>query len=163
VGNNMLQPFPLWLEIAAKELGQKELFGRGASNKRIIEYHAATTLKATEDEVPWCASFTNWCLNQAGVEGTKSAAAMSFAGYGARCNPTLGAIAVVRFENQGSGSGAHVGFLWYTDKDKLIILGGNQQDSVNLTSFRRDRLISYRWPTNWANGLPMSDSGRKVI
>jgi uncharacterized protein (TIGR02594 family) len=159
----MLQPFPLWLEIAAKELGQKEILGRARNNQRIVEYHSVTTLKATEDEVPWCSSYVSWVLEQAGIESTKSAAAMSYASYGARCNPTLGAIAVIRFENQGSGSGAHVGFLWYTDKDKLIILGGNQNNEVNLTSFRRDRLISYRWPTHWANGLPMSNNGRKIL
>ena len=54
---------PKWLEIALKEVGVSEI--KGGENKRILEYHASTTLKAKEDEIPWCSSFVNWCMVQA--------------------------------------------------------------------------------------------------
>ncbi|WP_224984859.1 TIGR02594 family protein [Geomonas agri] len=66
-----------WMGIARKEIGQKEVAGH-RDNPRILSYHATTTLKATDDETPWCSSFVNWCLKQAGVKGTDSAAATSW-------------------------------------------------------------------------------------
>jgi len=63
---------PEWLVIARGEIGQKEIKG-GKHNPRILEYHATTTRKATTDEVSWCSSFVNWCMTQAGYEGTNSA------------------------------------------------------------------------------------------
>lgn len=47
-------------QIASSEIGEKE--SRSSDNGRILQYHDATTLNASEDEVPWCASFVNWCL-----------------------------------------------------------------------------------------------------
>lgn len=47
--------------VAKTQLGQKEISG-SKDNPKIVEYHDATTLKATDDETPWCASFVNWCL-----------------------------------------------------------------------------------------------------
>lgn len=52
-------------QIARLEIGTKEMSGL-AHEKRILEYHQATTLKAQADETPWCASFINWCLIMAG-------------------------------------------------------------------------------------------------
>jgi hypothetical protein len=53
-------------DIATQELGVAEIYG-DVHNKRILEYHQATRLKATTDEVAWCASFVNWCLWQGHV------------------------------------------------------------------------------------------------
>ncbi|MBJ6799769.1 peptidoglycan-binding protein [Geomonas sp. Red259] len=66
-----------WLKIAAGEVGQKE-FPRSPANPRIITYHSATSLRAISDEVAWCSAFVNWCLRQAGIAGTNSAAATSW-------------------------------------------------------------------------------------
>jgi hypothetical protein len=66
-----------WMAVAMREIGQKEIRGP-EHNPRIIEYHAATTLKASTDETPWCSSFVNWCLRQVSIAGTNSAAAVSW-------------------------------------------------------------------------------------
>ena len=47
--------------IAQIQLGQKEIEG-SKDNPKIVGYHKATTLVATDDETPWCSSFVNWCL-----------------------------------------------------------------------------------------------------
>jgi hypothetical protein len=70
-----------WMAIAMREQGQAEIKGP-AANPRIIEYHAATTLRARSDETAWCSSFANWCMQQAGIPGTKSAAAISWMHWG---------------------------------------------------------------------------------
>ena len=40
-------------------------------NQKIVEYHQATTLKAQDDETPWCSSFVNWCYIVAGLVGAR--------------------------------------------------------------------------------------------
>jgi len=75
---------------AKKEIGIREILGI-KHNKRILEYHQATSLKASEDEVSWCASFANFILKQCGISGTYSAMARSFLNFGQSIfkNPTF--------------------------------------------------------------------------
>lgn len=159
----MKQSYPLWLEIALKEIGTKEVPSRQEHNPRIVEYHATTKLKATQDEVPWCSSYLNWVMQQSGIEGTGSAAAASWGSWGTRCGPALGAITLLKFDTSTNPSGMHVGFLWWVDSSKLLVLGGNQKDQVNITSYNPSRLLGFRWPSVWMTGLPVSESGRKVV
>lgn len=144
---------PKWLEIAEKEIGQHEL--HGAENTRILEYHATTTLKAKEDEVPWCSSFVNWCMKQAGIEGTRNALAKSWIRWGHEITtPELGCVCVIRNKNAsndpatGSATGYHVG-LWLSENDDIIhLLGGNQDDQVKMSGFlkRSYEICGYRMP-----------------
>lgn len=140
---------PSWLKIAREELGQKEISG-SASNPRIIEYHRATTLRATTDEVPWCAAFVSWCLEQGKLPSTKSAAAISYAGYGDPLStPILGCIAVFR-----RTGGNHVGFYMGEDaQGRILILGGNQGNAVTIAPQRKENLIGYRWPAGYPTGV----------
>jgi len=132
---------PRWLTVAKGELGVKEIPGSG-DNPRIVEYHQTTTLKATDDAVPWCSSFVNWCLEQAGVRGTKSAAASSWRDWGEELEEgRLGCIVVMR--RQG---GNHVGFYMSEDADGVFVLGGNQGDAVNVKHFPWEIVTHFRWP-----------------
>ena len=83
-----------WMDIARNELGQNEIAG-SRDNPRIVDYHGSTSLNASDDETPWCASFVNWVMEQAGIEGTDSAAAMSWADWGQSSELTPGAVVVV--------------------------------------------------------------------
>lgn len=140
-----------WLDIARGERGVHEV--RGGENPRILEYHATTTLRAQEDEVPWCSAFVNWCLKQVGIQGTDSARAASWIGWGYECRPWRpGAIVVVYHVGGPVGmtsSGNHVGFLLEEVSRKgWRILGGNQGDAVCERWFADDRwqLRAIRWP-----------------
>ena len=135
---------PAWLEIAEGELDQAEVSGVG-SNPRIIEYHATTTLKATDDRVPWCSSFVNWCLYHAGVMPTRSAAARSFLRWGVVCEPVEGCIVV--FRRGASETAGHVAFYVATVGDRVRVLGGNQSDKVCYATYRAADVLGYRWPT----------------
>lgn len=74
---------PTWMVIAERELASGVRERPGAEhNPRIVEYHSATLLRATTDEVPWCSSFANWCLLQVFETGTWSAAARSWLAWG---------------------------------------------------------------------------------
>ncbi|UPU35262.1 TIGR02594 family protein [Geomonas paludis] len=142
-----------WLDIARQEVGQKEVVGH-EDNPRILAYHATTTLKATDDETPWCSSFVNWCLKQAGIKGTDSAAAKSWVHWGMPSGPVPGAITVIcsskATDRSFSTSGAHVGFLIQETATHFKLLGGNQSNTVKEWSFPKKTwtLLGLRWPEN---------------
>lgn len=132
-----------WLTVAMAELGQSE--GRnGASNPRIEAYHATTTLGARPDSVPWCSSFVNFCLQEAGIAGTRSAAARSWLGWGTdAADFTEGCIVVLSRGNPPKG---HVGFYVGRESGRIRLLGGNQTDRVSIASFEADRVLGRRLP-----------------
>lgn len=144
---------PKWILIAEGELGQHEI--SGDENPRIIAYHATTTLHAMEDEIPWCSSFVNWCMEQAGIKGTNSALAKSWLNWGKSIvTPVIGCICVIKKKQSGndiatgSSSGYHVAF-WLEEKEgRIHLLGGNQSDMVKMSSFNLEsyEIIGYRMP-----------------
>jgi uncharacterized protein (TIGR02594 family) len=135
---------PRWFEFATREMGVEEIPGAG-NNPRILEYHQATTLKATQDSVAWCSSFVNWCMKQAGVTGTGSAAARSWLNWGVKLDaPRNGCVVVLRRgDNPNNG---HVAFFVGDGGGSIRLLGGNQSDQVKVSSFPITMVLSYRWP-----------------
>lgn len=135
---------PLWLRVAFSEVGQEEIIGR-KHNKRIVEYHSQTTLKATTDEVYWCASFVCWVLHTAGLTSTRSAAARSFLNWGDKINtPKRGCVVI--FKRPPSPTSGHVGFYLSEDQKDIYVLGGNQDNKVNVKKYSKNNLLGYRWP-----------------
>jgi uncharacterized protein (TIGR02594 family) len=138
-----------WYQIAMEELayGVAEIPGSN-HHPRILEYHATCSLKATNDETAWCSSFVNWCVIQAGLEGTNDAAARSWLGWsgGAKIRaPRTGAITVLRRGTQPWQG--HVGFFVEMSEGYVSLLGGNQSDCVSLAPFPRDKILAFLWPT----------------
>lgn len=140
---------PSWVQIALAEQGQAEQAG-DKQNARIVAYHAITGLRAQNDETPWCASFVGWCLEQAGLKSTASAAARSYEAWGiALEQPVLGAI--VTFTRAGGG---HVGFYMGARDGKWLILGGNQTNRVSIAPYDPNRMTTIRWPA----GVPLPNA-----
>lgn len=134
-----------WMTIARGEIGVKEYSGKFNNNPRIVEYHKATSLGASEDEVSWCASFVGWVLQQAGFTGTRSALARSYLTWGsALSEPRYGAVVIFRRGN--SATFGHVAFIQKFDDTHIWCLGGNQSDSVKVSRFSRSSVLGYRWP-----------------
>ena len=75
-----------WLDVARKEIGQKEDRSKKTHNERIVEYHGHTKGNFKDDETAWCSSFVNWVMEKAGPghKGTDSARAMSWKNYGTK-------------------------------------------------------------------------------
>jgi hypothetical protein len=82
-----------WMAVAMREIGRSEVPGP-QHNPHILAYHATTSLRATTDETAWCSSFVNWCLVQAGISGTNSAAAASWLHWGAPSSARSGAVTI---------------------------------------------------------------------
>lgn len=141
---------PGWVSVATEEVGVKEKAGKKRHHGRIVEYHATTTLQAQDDETPWCSSFVNWVMKETGYSGTGSALALSWSTWGDEiAKPALGSIGVIDWGKQDAkkkGKG-HVGFVvGRTAKGSLVLLGGNQSDSVTRTAFARKFFVSFRVP-----------------
>lgn len=135
---------PKYYEIALKEVGTHEVKGKG-HNARILEYHKATSLKATEDEVSWCSAFVNWCLKQAGIIGTGKANARSWLTWGisVKAHPELGDICVF-WRVDPNGWQGHVGFYAGEDATHIFVLGGNQGDEVCIKKYAKSSLLDIR-------------------
>ncbi|MFL6804686.1 MAG: TIGR02594 family protein [Xanthobacteraceae bacterium] len=131
-----------WMEIAEAELGVSENALPGQQTARILEFHQATSLKATTDETPWCSSFVNWVMKQAGYQGTNNALAKSWIDWGTPLStPSFGAVAVIKKKNAsadaatGSSTGFHVAFYVSSTSSSIRLLGGNQGDMVKYSNF----------------------------
>lgn len=138
------------------ELGVSEFPG-DAHNPRILEYHQATTLRATDDETPWCASFVNWVLQKAGSVGTGSAQAKSFLTWGLKL-PVLRKGAIVVFK-RGAGWQGHVGIVEQWEGQHVWIVSGNHADGVQLASYPIADIIDIRWPKSIYNSKTSRPSG----
>jgi uncharacterized protein (TIGR02594 family) len=96
---------PPWLELAFEELNFDIAEEPGpADNPRIAEYFEATTYPTTDDEVPWCSAFVNWCVLNAGYYPTHSAAARSWLKWGRKLeSPTPKATSACSLVSPPSG------------------------------------------------------------
>lgn len=93
--------------------------------------------------IPWCAAFVNKILEITGVQGSDSLMARSFLTVGTRVKtPQKGDIVVLtRGKDPASG---HVGFYMGEADGHVIVLGGNQQKSVNISHYPKYRVLGYR-------------------
>lgn len=137
------QIIPRHVQIAFGELGQREVLGP-RHNPRILEYGKAVRLKVTTDEIAWCSNFANWCFLQAGIEGTRSAAARSWLDWGEQIHTfELGCVAV--WTRGASPAQAHVNFpVGIAANEDIACLGGNQGNEVSVDLYPLGRLLELR-------------------
>lgn len=156
---------PVWLDIAMGEVGVHEFAGPETHNPRILEYHQKTTLRATDDETPWCSSFVNWVLDKGGVVGTSNAQARSFLTWGIHL-PELRKGAIVVFKRGKHEWQGHVGFVHSWDDKSVWVVGGNQGGrggefggGVTITEFPIADILDARWPKSIYNSTTVQAAG----
>lgn len=136
-------PLP-WIIEARKHIGLKEIPGP-KHNATILSWLSQLKAWWKEDETPWCGVFVAHCFRVSGMQLPKywMRAKEWGNGWGTKLNqPAPGCVVV--FEREGGG---HVGFvLGITKLNELVVLGGNQSNSVNIAKFSRDRVFGYYWP-----------------
>lgn len=131
-------------KIAEAEIGIHETRGP-ESTQRILEYHNCTSLDASNDETPWCSSFVNWVVCQAGGKGTNSAMARSWLNWGVPiAYPFPGCIVVLK---RGKAPSGHVGIFKYRRSPGgwVHVVGGNQSDQVKVSLYAEANVLGYRW------------------
>jgi len=134
------------VQIAASQLGVKEITGP-EHNPQIIEYAQYTGINGiTNDEIPWCSTFVNWCAKKAGLKYSGKATARSWVHIGTGVNdPIPGDIVVFWREHIHSWKG-HVGIFmgFNATGTKVFCLGGNQNNEVNIREYNVEKVLSYR-------------------
>ena len=133
---------PDYVKIALKEVGIYEIPGK-LHSARVLEYQATTYGKYSDDETPWCGAFVSWVTKQAGIDhGLKTPErAKEWSNFGYAVNePTLGSIAV-----KSRVGGGHVCIVVGKDKNgKLLCVGGNQNNEVNIHAYDKTVFESFR-------------------
>ena len=133
---------PDYVKLALKEVGIQEIVGK-IHSPRILEYQTTTAGKYTDDETPWCGAFISWVMKQAGIKHNVKVPerAKEWINFGYAVNePTIGSIAV-----KSRVGGGHVCIVVGKRKDgKLLCLGGNQNNEVNITAYDKSVFESFR-------------------
>lgn len=150
---------PEWLDIARNDIGNPESLG--PNDSPLIRKALAKVNGLWLKGQPWCGSIMAYWMQQCAIPYPKDYyRAKAWIGWGTACGPLLGAIVV--FARTGGG---HVGICVGRDKaGNLLVLGGNQKDSVRVSAFdlRTRPALGYRWPPNRpfidAKQLPVIDA-----
>lgn len=128
------------MEIASDTLGMNENEQRDA----IQSYLSDGGVNLDPAKTAWCAAFINATLGKAGMTGTGSLMARSFLKWGQEVSEPREGDVVVLSRGSDPASG-HVGFFkGYAENGDIILLGGNQSDSVSEQAYSRSRLLGYR-------------------
>ena len=139
-----------WLNFAYNEFGVAEVAGVDKSNSRIEQYHQSITIDGVKDNLAWCSSFTNWCVENTGkkTQPTITRSARSWAKFGTiTTTPSIGSIVIFwrrpsekddsvqskwsKEKTIKSGSYGHVGFFVEHLENAVVVYGGNQSSSAN--------------------------------
>jgi uncharacterized protein (TIGR02594 family) len=143
---------PAWLQEAFSVLGLSEIAGSRHEKRILAMYRAAGHPEIKDDETAWCAAFVNWCLSQAGIDGTGSLMARSFVKYGKGLHRTdtipRGAIAIWP---RGAPPSGHVNIVLHDDGAYVWCIGGNQSKAgtngaVTIGRYAKGQAVAYRWP-----------------
>ena len=120
-------------ELAKKEIGTVE-WAKGDNPKVVAYFRDSGNPGVKSDTTAWCAAFVGAMLARAGVKPTGKLNARSYLDWGVEVDPAnIMEGDVVVFKRGTSSWEGHVGFAAGKPKDgKIMVLGGNQSDAVNI-------------------------------
>lgn len=97
-------------------------------------------LKVNPRKTPWCAAFANAVLKKAGKKGSGSLTARSFFAWGKRVTtPQPGDVVIIKTKR-----GYHVGFFVGRKGNQVLVIGGNQSNSVKITAYSIRSVAQFR-------------------
>ena len=133
------------IEKAFTQYGITEIKGTTQNNPFILKYFEDIGQEwVKNDETAWCAAFANWCLKNSGYEWQSKLNARSFLDLGWEPKePKLGDVVILWRESKQSWKG-HVGFFIRANDRYIYMLGGNQNNQVNIKAYDKNRLLGYR-------------------
>lgn len=146
---------PVWYALAQNDIG----FHETGNNRGIEQFIRDAQTGSLGD--PWCAIWVNAKLEDAGIRGSRSAAARSFEhddNFIKLPGPALGAIVTMWRGSPSAGTG-HV-FLYDGESSKGIRgIGANESDMIKRSFHERGRIVGYYWP----KAVPLPSVGRITV
>ena len=150
-----------WMIEAKRLLGMKihEIPGAKDHAEIIKLFADAGHPEIKHEDAPWCAAFVGAVLHRSAITPSGSLMARSYCKWAEKLDaPVYGAICVkVRSGAPHDSPLGHVGFCLDFDKDHIIMIGGNQGDSVSIGSFKRSEFVAYRFPYATTKHLPVAE------
>lgn len=132
---------------AAREYIGLEEYPGARHNPTIVEFAAVTgNAWIKDDETPWCASFVGAVLAQVGAQGTGRLNARSYMdwGHAVDLDDAMMGDVVVFWRGSRDGWQGHVGFYAGQQGDNVLVLGGNQGNTVSIAPYAKARLLGVR-------------------
>ena len=148
-----------WILEGRKFIGLREIPGSKHEPEIIQMWRDIKRSGIKDDETPWCAAYVGSMFERVGIHSTRFEGASSYLKWGEKLDqPIYGCVVV--FTRAGGG---HVGFVvGKTESGNLLVLGGNQNDAVNIKAFSTERVTGYRWPEGYLKPsfvLPVGNAG----
>ena len=124
--------------------GLKEVDGK-ESNPEIIKMGKELGYDIADDSTTaWCSLTINYVAKKCGYERTNKLDARSWLQMPIRVlQPTIGDVVVLWRESPDSWKG-HVGLFIRMDEKNIWLLGGNQNNEINISPYPRERLLGIR-------------------
>ena len=139
-------------DLAQRFIGVKEISG-AASNPQVLAMLQLDTGWPKSDDVAWCSAFANYIAWLLRLPRSKSLSARSWLQVGTPVDITdavPGFDVVILKRGTGGQPGpevinapGHVGFFAGLE-DKILLLGGNQGDAVNISRFPLANILGVR-------------------
>lgn len=169
----------IWVQNARAKIGTTEIKGEKHNADILKMWEVAYKAKGQavptpfkNDETAWCGGFMGYVFAVSDLAHhipNHFPMARSWLSVGTPLDkPAYGCVAIFWRGSKG-GQYGHVGLVVGKDKQgRLMILGGNQSDQVNIMALDVGRVLGYRWlgkhalPHNDRYNLPVLVSNSKV-
>ena len=132
------------MRYAFSQYGVKEIKGR-VDNEKIVKYFAESGHSwVKDDETAWCSAFANWVAKMSDCEMSGKLNARSWMKVGEATDNPMPFDIVVFWREKRVGWKGHVGFYINEDDKYIYVLGGNQNNQVNVTPYPKAQFMGYR-------------------
>lgn len=129
---------------AVLDLGVYEWRGSDHNPVVVAYYEKAGHPEITNDEVPWCAAYVGAKLAEVGLIGTGSLLARSYTQWGVDVPVGKAQKGDIVILSRGEPWQGHVGFFDRYANGRVYLLGGNQNNQVNISDYDAGRIVAVR-------------------
>ncbi len=139
-----VEAMPPWMA----EMDRRRGLHEGRDNKALSDWLKGGKYLGDPAKLPWCGDAIETAVVKTlptEIVPTNPFWAQGWASFGVDAGgPKVGAIGVIRW----SKTSGHVGIVAGYDakKRRVLLLGGNQSNMINLTWFAESKFIAFRWP-----------------
>lgn len=136
---------PPWMAEMHRKMGLHEV----RDNASLIEWLKIGKYLGNPKDLPWCGDAIESCMAKTLPKEplpSNPFFAQAWKDFGIDATaPVVGSIGVIRW----TASSGHVGIVAGIDGDRINLLGGNQSNAINISSFPRSKFIAFRWPSTF--------------